>query len=396
MPTAADIGELAASAGLARIHILAWRDLEDPDSGGSEIHAARVARVWAEAGIKVTMRTSSARGAPASSRRDGYDVIRRGGRLTVFPRAAGAETAGLHGPRDALVEIWNGVPFLTPVWARGARATWIHYPHTELWQYAVPPRWAAAGRVFERDLALRAYRRTEVVTLAESSRRRLVDEFGLRSEHVHVVPPGVDERFRPLASQPRSAGPLLLAVGRLTPYKRFDRVIRAVHRLRAAHADHPLVSSTRLVIVGSGDARRSLESLIAALGAGSWCRLTGRVGRDALLKWYRQAWALVSASLSEGWGMTVTEAAACGTPAVVTDIDGHADSVLDGRTGHLVGGDEALQGALLRMTGDPEHRDRLGAAALARAADLRWERTAHGTLEVLARQRQPRRRRLRT
>ena len=45
------IGDLAASAGLRRIHLLAWRDLDDVEAGGSEVHAAEVARHWAEAGL---------------------------------------------------------------------------------------------------------------------------------------------------------------------------------------------------------------------------------------------------------------------------------------------------------------------------------------------------------
>ena len=58
MATVAKIGDLAAEAGMRRIHVLAWRDLDDVEAGGSEIHADRVARLWAEAGIEVTMRTS--------------------------------------------------------------------------------------------------------------------------------------------------------------------------------------------------------------------------------------------------------------------------------------------------------------------------------------------------
>ena len=42
-----------------------------------------------------------------------------------------------------------------------------------------------------------------------------------------------------------------------------------------------------------------------------------------------------SASLAEGWGLTLTEAAACCTPAVATDVSGHRSSVIDGVTGVL-------------------------------------------------------------
>ena len=49
-------------AGLHRIHMLAWRDLDDPEAGGSELHASTIARMWAEGGIDVTVRTSTAAG----------------------------------------------------------------------------------------------------------------------------------------------------------------------------------------------------------------------------------------------------------------------------------------------------------------------------------------------
>ena len=105
----------------AAIHMLSWRDLADVEAGGSEVHAANVARLWAEAGIEVTLRTSYAQGQAPVVTRDGYRVIRRAGRYLVFPRAAGSEMIGRHGPSDALVEIWNGMPFFSPVWRPGAR-----------------------------------------------------------------------------------------------------------------------------------------------------------------------------------------------------------------------------------------------------------------------------------
>ena len=376
MATVAKIGDLAAGAGLRRIHVLAWRDLDDIEAGGSELHADRVARLWAEAGIEVTMRTSFSAGSPSTAVRSGYRVIRRGGRYMVFPRAVLAEMAGSHGTADGLVEIWNGMPFLSPVWARHPRMVWIHQPHTELWDRVMPRGRAAVGRVFERDLAPRLYRDTEVVTLSESVRRQLVGAFRLRPERVHVVPPGVDERFVP-NPRARDPGPLLVAVGRLTAAKQFDRVIRVVSRLRER-------APARLVIAGSGTERDRLASLVSALGAEAWCELAGHIDDAALAALYQRAWVLISASSVEGWGMTITEAAACGTPAVVSDVAGHADAVADGETGHLARQDADFVDALERIIVDEGRRLRLGEAARARAARLTWERTAHDTLAVLA------------
>src|SRR3546814_8519287 len=61
------IGDLAAAAGIRAINVLAWRDLDDPEAGGSEVHIHEVMRRWSDAGVAVTMRTSFAPGQPARS-----------------------------------------------------------------------------------------------------------------------------------------------------------------------------------------------------------------------------------------------------------------------------------------------------------------------------------------
>ena len=67
----AKLGDIAARAGLRRVSVLAWRDLDDPEAGGSEVHASKVAALWGEAGIEVTMRTSHAPGYPTVELRPG-------------------------------------------------------------------------------------------------------------------------------------------------------------------------------------------------------------------------------------------------------------------------------------------------------------------------------------
>lgn len=81
-----EIAEQMHQQGIRRIHTLAWRDLDDPDGGGSEVHADEFMTRWAAAGFDVLHRTSAAVGQPAMSRRNGYSVIRRGSRYTVLDR----------------------------------------------------------------------------------------------------------------------------------------------------------------------------------------------------------------------------------------------------------------------------------------------------------------------
>jgi glycosyltransferase involved in cell wall biosynthesis len=170
----------------------------------------------------------------------------------------------------------------------------------------------------------------------------------------------------------------VLAVGRLVPVKRFDLLVRSLAELRQRLPD------LQAVIIGEGYARAELEALRAELGAESWLALPGRVEDDELVAWYRQAWVVASTSLREGWGMTLTEAAACGTPAVATAIAGHTDAVLHGESGLLVERTDEMAGALERVLRDEVLRNRLSRGALARARWFTWGSAARRSLEALA------------
>lgn len=369
------IGDLAAEAGIRRVHLLAWRDLDDVEAGGSEVHAAEIARHWAEAGIEVLARTSYAQGHPPRARRDGYEVVRKAGRYLVFPRAAASEALHRYGRRDALVEIWNGMPFFSPLWARGPRVVFLHHVHAEMWKMVLPPNLARIGDAVESRLAPRLYRTSRMITLSPSSKAEML-ELGFRDELVEVVPPGLDPRFSPGGH--RSPTPLVVAVGRLMPVKRFDRLIRAAVVARRSVAD------LEVLIVGTGAEREALDALVEELDAASFVRFAGRVDDDELVALYRSAWLVASTSVREGWGMTLTEAAACGTPALATRIAGHVDAVAEGRSGLLADDDAELARLLAKLCTDTPLRARLSAGAIEHAAQFTWAATATRIMETLA------------
>ena len=365
-----------AASGLRRVHVLAWRDLADTEAGGSEVHAATVARLWTEAGLEVTMRTSYAQGHPPEASRDGYRVIRRSGRYFVFPSTIVSEVMGWHGRRDAILEVWNGVPFLSPLWSRCPTAVVIHHVHKDMWRLVLEERLARFGELLELRLAPPLYRRTPIVTVSASSRREIVELLGIPEDNVTIASPGVGARFVP--GDEKATDPTILAVGRLMPPKRFDELIRVAAEVRRA------VPDLRLVIAGDGYMLPRLQEVVRELGAGDWVRLAGRVSDDELLSLYQRAWVVASASVAEGFGMTLVEAASCGTPAVATRITGHEDSVVDGVSGLLGGSSRELVEHLTGVLTNTELRDRLAEGARKHAAAFTWEATAYGTLAPLA------------
>jgi glycosyltransferase involved in cell wall biosynthesis len=362
--------------GIRRVHVLAWRDLDDPDAGGSEVHADEFMRRWADRGLDVLHRTSSAVGLPAVDDRNGYRVIRRGSRYSVFPRTIAAELTGRMGPYDALVEIWNGVPWFSPVWCRRPRITVFHHVHGPMWDQVMPGPLAPAGRFLEARLAPPFYRRGLTVTPSEATREELI-ELGFRPERVLAFPNGVDPKFGP--GDTKSAHPSIIAVGRLAPVKRFDRVIDAALEARTR------VPDLQVQLVGGGPLDTELRRQIDAAGASDWIRLVGKVTHDDLVSLYRRSWLVVSGSIAEGWGLSLTEGAACGTPCVATDIRGHRSSVLDGRSGVLARPDE-LGRVIGDVLGDPDRLASLREGALAWAATLTWDASALGITTALHRE----------
>jgi glycosyltransferase involved in cell wall biosynthesis len=383
---AVTLADAVEASGTRRVDVVAWRDLDDPEAGGSELHAHEVLSRWAAAGVDVRLWTSRVDGAAREVERSGYRSHRRAGRYAVFAATAFDALRGKLGTGDGIVEIWNGMPFFSPLWARGTpRITFLHHVHGEMWRMVLPERLARIGLAIEQVVAPPLYRRGRIVTLSESSKREIVERLGLRSDRVSVAPPGIDTRFSPQG--PKAPDPLVVTVGRLVPVKRFDWFIEAMSKLAA---DHP---GLRAVVVGEGYERPSLEARVRAAGAEDWLTLPGRLSDLELLELYRRAWLLVSTSSHEGWGMTVTEAGACGTPAVATRIAGHEDAVIDGVSGMLVDSMEDVATAAGAILADDDLRRQLSAGAIEVARRYSWEHTALAAFRALTDQAEARLRR---
>jgi glycosyltransferase involved in cell wall biosynthesis len=243
-----------------------------------------------------------------------------------------------------------------------------------MWDQILPGPLAGFGRALEARIAPPFYRRTRVLTPSDATRDELL-QIGFRPERVVAVPNGVSTAFSP-GDRSRSPTPLVVAVARFAPVKRIDELIRAAVVAKES------VPAMQLRIGGSGPMDDELRDLVRAHDAEGWVTFLGHLDHGQLVDLYRQAWIVASASLAEGWGLTMTEAAACGTPAVATDINGHRSSVVDGVTG-LLAPLEQLGPTMARVLNDAALRDRLAAAALARAKTLTWDSSALGIIKAL-------------
>ena len=185
----------------------------------------------------------------------------------------------------------------------------------------------------------------------------VVVPFGLPLGRYGVVsgtPPEVD------SIEKRTSRATFLFVGRLVGYKGVDVLLRAVPGLDA-----------ETVIIGDGPQRSSLESLARSLGITDRVHFLGEVAADELLDWYQacDVFVLPSVTRQEAFGMVQLEAMLCGRPCVSTDLGTGVSWVnQDEHTGLIVkpGDVDHLRQALVRLLGDPDLRERLGAGARAR------------------------------
>jgi len=259
------------------------------------------------------------------------------GRPTVAELAGGADVVWVPAPAP----VAPGAPYVLSVHDR----SWELRPgdftaYERAWHRAARPRELAHGAA-------------AVTAVSKAVARELQVAWGVQAE---VVSPGVRALGEPQA--PARRRPYLLAVGAREPRKAPEVLDAAYATARARGLD------ADLVMVGDGVARVDDREL-AALYAG--------------------ALAVVQPSHLEGFGLPPLEAAAHGTPAVVSALDCFAET-LGGAALTVAPGDPgALADALLRIATDDALRRRLGAAARDRAAAYTWERSAATLHALLAR-----------
>ena len=392
MPTSSSIGLPAAGAAtLSGLHddggvvpvaseprlkilVLADRDWTHPQGGGTGVNVRENLVRWAQWGHEVTLVTGSYPGAiPVEEITDGLVVHRMGGRSSVFPRAAWAVLRGLGRDCDVVFEVINGITFLTPLWlSRTPRVAIVHHPHRDLFigEFGRRRGRVLAALLEELPLAL-LYRRTPFLTISRTARDELVSIDRLPRRNITLAHCGIGPG--PFVRGERAAEPTLLYVGRLKAYKRIELLLDMLVQLPRVTLD----------IAGHGDHGETLNHEIARRKLNERVRVHGFVDEERKAELYRRAWLHVTVSASEGWSLTVMEAALSATPTAALAVGGLRDSVVDGVTGALADSVPELLERIRTILEDPELRESLGDAAQARARTFTWERTAATTLAVV-------------
>lgn len=352
-----------------------WRDPGHPEAGGAEVHLHEILRRFVARGHEVTQLASGFPGGAAAARIDGVEVIRRGRWFDANWALRRAYQRELAGRRfDLILEDINKVPFFTPAFARSPVLAIV--PHLFGRAVFAETSFPLAAYVYLNELLIpRVYRDTDFLVISESTRADLVAR-GIPAPRVHVVPVGVDHAtYAPDPAIGKSEIPAILHLGRIRQYKGIQSLVAALPAVRAR------VPGAELWIVGSGPYEGRLRARARGVAG---VRFLGRRPQAEVVDLLRRAWVVASASIKEGWGLTMVEGNACGTPTVATRVPGLVESVRDGETGFLVpyGDQAALAAALSRILADSVLRERLGAGGQRFARGFTWERAADEALAL--------------
>ncbi len=357
------------------IAVCNWRDRRHPEGGGSELYIESIAARLAARGHRVTMMCASVEGEQADEVRDGVHIRRRGSHHTVYLAAAWALLTRRVRP-DVVIDVHNGVPFLSTVVTRKPVVALVHHVHREQWSIVFGPRAARVGWWVESRLGPRLYRRSRYIAVSEATRRDL-GGLGVSPNRITVVHNGTPTLPEPRLE--RSPTPRVVVLGRLVPHKQVGVVLAAAAVLRQRHPD--LVVD----VVGHGYFEADLRAQAVELDLHDAVVFHGWVDEQTKSDLLARAWVNAVPSVKEGWGLGVVEAATLGTPSIAfAGAGGLEESIVAGQTGVLVEGDAAeFARELGLLLDDTERRTKLGSAARRRAALFTWDDAAAQVAAVL-------------
>ena len=195
-----------------------------------------------------------------------------------------------------------------------------------------------------------------VICLSEDGKKCLIEEYGVDSEKIYVVPHGVDLNvFKPSENPESSSGMLkLLYLGVLEKRK------GVIHLLKA-FADCPdLRKRAYLEIAGAGSIRKKLESFAIRNGIQNCVKFLGHVDDATVPHLYRACDVFVFPTLQEGFGFPTIEAMASGKPVIASRLPVLEEIM--GDTGYFVetGDSESLAKAILHLADNPGLRIAIG------------------------------------
>ena len=277
-----------------------------------------------------------------------------------------------------------------PVSYRGKTVVTVH----NLAAYKVPDVFPQLKRTkIKTTTSLMVSHADKIIAVSNSTKNDIMEIFETKEEDIKVIHSGFDKRLFEDSKMSREAvlekygikkdEKYILFLGTIEPIKNITRLFEAFKKFKEdstrehGKCDHKLIMSGK-----NGWLAQEYRQIAKDLGIGKDVIFTGYVVGDELVPLFKNADFFVMPSLYEGFGMTVLEAFATGTPAIVSNVSSIPE--VTGDAAILVNPlkTEEIVEAMKRLATDENLKKELRAKGLAQVEKFNWEKCARETLEV--------------
>lgn len=364
-----------------KILILNWRDLRNPNSGGAEVLTQEMAKRWVAWKHDVFFFSELFAGAKEKEVIDGIEFHRAGSadirswRLPVHLAAWQWYQKNRRNYRfDVVLDEIHGLPFFTPFYVREKKVALLCEVAKNIWDrnFSFPINFL--GKTLEKNY-FRFYRQIPFLTISESTKKDIVTA-GIAADAVTVLPMGLNLPQK-LPAVSKETKPTLIFVGRLSRAKGVADALTVYFLLKK---DFPAL---QLWIVGRKNAY--YQELKKLTGGDRGIRFFGFVPEAEKFLLMAKAHVLLNPSIREGWGLTVPEAGAVGTPTVAYRVPGLQDIIKNNQNGLLTAAitPQSMAVAVGTLLKNKPLYRQLQAGIAKTAAGYNWDRTAKIALKIL-------------
>jgi glycosyltransferase involved in cell wall biosynthesis len=303
-----------------------WKDKKNPLAGGAEIVNEELAKRLVQNGYEVKLIVGGYQDSTPKEIIDGYEIIRVGGRWTVYWQAYQYYKKNLQGWADLVIDEINTVPFFAKFYVKEKNILFIHQLCREIWFYQMffPLKWI--GYIIE-PIYLRLLNDRPVITISNSTKSEL-QKLGFKD--IQIISEGIEiDPVENLDTITKYPNPTILSLGSIRAMKRTKDILQAYNLAKQS------IPNLELVIAGDSNDPYGQEFLqeIQKSEYKKDIQYLGKVSKQKKIELMQQSHIILVTSVKEGWGLIVTEANSQGTPAIVYDVDGLRDSVIHNQTG---------------------------------------------------------------
>lgn len=342
------------------------RDPKHPRAGGAERTIYEVAKRLVLQGNKVTLYCPKWKGSSSEDRMEGIRIIRKGNNFTTH---LFLPIFLLKNKFDVVInDLAHGIPWISSVFLEKKNIVFFRHLHARSLPGQVNIILARIITLMEKMYPY-IYRNAKIVTESSTSEKDLL-KLGFIQSNIVRIPPGVDLiTFFP---DKKTQNVQLIYFGGFRRYKRPELLLSVYEQLVGQ------IHDLKIVVIGDGPLLAKIKS--EALIKNYDIIFKGKIDQSELARLVRQSWVNLHFSITEGWGLSIVEASASGTPTVGLKAPGVVDTISDNINGFVVEEISQFEDAILKII---KNEDTMAKKSIEFAKHFNWDDTVSLWIKLL-------------